>query len=64
MFINIPSTGEDIIYGTADGKLGLVKISESSAVSKWEIENDKKKGGILSFLIMISNIVFLVCLFY
>ncbi|XP_062380386.1 Bardet-Biedl syndrome 7 protein [Sardina pilchardus] len=39
--------GEEVLYGTADGKLGLVKITESSPVSKWEINNDKRKGGIL-----------------
>ncbi|KAG5263942.1 hypothetical protein AALO_G00270370 [Alosa alosa] len=39
--------GEEVLYGTTDGKLGLVKITESSPVSKWEINNDKRKGGIL-----------------
>ncbi|XP_012687719.1 Bardet-Biedl syndrome 7 protein [Clupea harengus] len=39
--------GEEVLYGTADGKLGLVKITESSHVSKWEINNDKRRGGIL-----------------
>ncbi|KAM6953513.1 BBSome complex member BBS7 [Aplochiton taeniatus] len=38
---------EDVLYGTADGKLGLVKIGESSSASKWEIDNEKKKGGVL-----------------
>uniref|UniRef100_A0A668AFL5 Bardet-Biedl syndrome 7 protein homolog n=1 Tax=Myripristis murdjan TaxID=586833 RepID=A0A668AFL5_9TELE len=40
-------SGEDVLYGTADGKIGLIQIGESSAVPKWEIDNDKKKGGIL-----------------
>ncbi|XP_044219978.1 Bardet-Biedl syndrome 7 protein isoform X1 [Thunnus albacares] len=39
--------GEEILYGTTDGKIGLVQIGESSAATKWEIDNDKKKGGIL-----------------
>ncbi|XP_029021713.1 Bardet-Biedl syndrome 7 protein isoform X2 [Betta splendens] len=39
--------GEEILFGTTDGKIGLVHIGEHSAVSKWEIDNDKKKGGIL-----------------
>ncbi|XP_062331811.1 Bardet-Biedl syndrome 7 protein [Osmerus eperlanus] len=38
---------EDILYGTVDGKLGLVKMTDSCAISKWEIDNDKKKGGVL-----------------
>uniref|UniRef100_A0A8C3G0S7 Bardet-Biedl syndrome 7 protein homolog n=1 Tax=Cyclopterus lumpus TaxID=8103 RepID=A0A8C3G0S7_CYCLU len=41
------STGEEILYGTTDGKIGLVQIGESAAAIKWEIDNDKKKGGIL-----------------
>jgi len=34
--------GEDILYGTTDGKIGLLKIGESSALSQWEIDNDMK----------------------
>ncbi|CAI5653038.1 BBSome complex member BBS7 isoform X1 [Oreochromis niloticus] len=41
------SLGEEILYGTTDGKIGLVEIGEHSAATKWEIDNDKKKGGIL-----------------
>ncbi|XP_034037925.1 Bardet-Biedl syndrome 7 protein [Thalassophryne amazonica] len=39
--------GEELLYGTTDGKIGLVQIGEHSAVPKWELDNDKKKGGIL-----------------
>lgn len=39
------SLGEEILYGTTDGKIGLVEIGERSAATKWEIDNDKKKGG-------------------
>ncbi|XP_034454534.1 Bardet-Biedl syndrome 7 protein [Hippoglossus hippoglossus] len=39
--------GEDVLFGTTDGKIGLVQIGEQSAATKWEIDNDKKKGGIL-----------------
>ncbi|KAK6298582.1 hypothetical protein J4Q44_G00316370 [Coregonus suidteri] len=41
------TNGEDILYGTVDGKLGLIRITDSSSSSKWEIDNDKKKGGVL-----------------
>lgn len=40
-------TGDEILYGTTDGKIGLLQIEESYATAKWEIDNDKKKGGIL-----------------
>ncbi|CDQ81478.1 unnamed protein product [Oncorhynchus mykiss] len=41
------TNGEDILYGTVDGKLGLIRITDSSSSSKWEIDNEKKKGGVL-----------------
>ncbi|KAI1883698.1 hypothetical protein AGOR_G00234230 [Albula goreensis] len=37
----------EVLYGTADGKLGLVKINETSSDQRWELDNEKKKGGIL-----------------
>ncbi|OXB56579.1 hypothetical protein ASZ78_013753 [Callipepla squamata] len=40
-------SGEEIVYGTSDGKLGLVQITGSAPVPKWEIKNEKKRGGIL-----------------
>ncbi|XP_063046463.1 Bardet-Biedl syndrome 7 protein [Engraulis encrasicolus] len=39
--------GDEVLYGTADGKLGLVQIMDSSPVFKWGINNEKRKGGIL-----------------
>ncbi|XP_072192025.1 BBSome complex member BBS7 isoform X2 [Excalfactoria chinensis] len=40
-------SGEEIVYGTSDGKLGLIQITGSASVPKWEIENEKRRGGIL-----------------
>ncbi|XP_042548952.1 Bardet-Biedl syndrome 7 protein isoform X2 [Dipodomys spectabilis] len=40
-------SGEDLVFGTLDGKLGLIQITASKPVHKWEIQNDKKRGGIL-----------------
>ncbi|RXN26856.1 Bardet-Biedl syndrome 7 [Labeo rohita] len=39
--------GEAVLYGTADGKLGLVQITKSGPVTSWELDNEKKKGGVL-----------------
>ncbi|XP_052005898.1 Bardet-Biedl syndrome 7 protein isoform X2 [Xyrauchen texanus] len=39
--------GEEVLYGTADGKLGLVQITKSGPVTSWELDNEKKKGGVL-----------------
>ncbi|XP_033015685.1 Bardet-Biedl syndrome 7 protein isoform X2 [Lacerta agilis] len=40
-------SGEEVLFGTSDGKIGLVEISGVSPVEKWKIENEKKRGGIL-----------------
>ncbi|KTG31528.1 hypothetical protein cypCar_00003754, partial [Cyprinus carpio] len=39
--------GEEVLYGTADGKLGLVQITKSGPITSWELDNEKKKGGVL-----------------
>ncbi|KAM9795580.1 BBSome complex member BBS7 [Neosynchiropus ocellatus] len=39
--------GEQVLFGTTDGKIGLLQIGEKEAATKWEIDNDKKKGGVL-----------------
>nr|XP_057920584.1 Bardet-Biedl syndrome 7 protein isoform X1 [Doryrhamphus excisus] len=39
--------GEDILYGTTDGRIGLVQIGETTAATKWKIDSVGKKGGIL-----------------
>ncbi|PWA18628.1 hypothetical protein CCH79_00005567, partial [Gambusia affinis] len=38
---------EEVLYGTTDGKIGLVQIGDCDAATKWEIGNEKRKGGIL-----------------
>ncbi|XP_030335196.1 Bardet-Biedl syndrome 7 protein [Strigops habroptila] len=40
-------SGEEIVYGTSDGKLGLTQITGTKPVPKCEVGNDKKRGGIL-----------------
>ncbi|XP_054419498.1 Bardet-Biedl syndrome 7 protein isoform X1 [Pteronotus mesoamericanus] len=39
-------SGEDLVFGTSDGKLGLTQITASKPVHKWEIRNEKKRGGV------------------
>ncbi|KAK1175356.1 hypothetical protein AOXY_G3052 [Acipenser oxyrinchus oxyrinchus] len=48
--INNAKEGEiedELLYGTTDGKLGLVQVTDTSPVYKWEVTNQKKRGGIL-----------------
>ncbi|XP_072170884.1 BBSome complex member BBS7-like [Diadema setosum] len=39
--------GEEVLYGTSDGKIGLVQLNRVSPNHKWEIPNEKGSGGIL-----------------
>lgn len=41
-------SGEDLVFGTSDGKLGLVQITSSKPIHKWELRNNKKRGGTFS----------------
>ena len=38
--------GRDILYGTSDGKIGLVEIGPEEPLPKWEIPNDKRLAGV------------------
>ncbi|XP_034627715.1 Bardet-Biedl syndrome 7 protein [Trachemys scripta elegans] len=40
-------SGEELLFGTSDGKVGLIQVSSASPVHKWEVRNEKKRGGIL-----------------
>ncbi|XP_038625212.1 Bardet-Biedl syndrome 7 protein isoform X1 [Tachyglossus aculeatus] len=40
-------SGEEVVFGTSDGKLGVIQITATTPVHKWEIQNEKKRGGIL-----------------
>lgn len=45
---DVGSEGKGIIYGTSDGKIGLVQIGSSAPEHIWEIPNDKQYGDVLS----------------
>ncbi|XP_071950481.1 BBSome complex member BBS7-like [Antedon mediterranea] len=38
--------GDEVLYGTSDGKIGFVEIGREHPIHKWEISNDKRRGGI------------------
>ncbi|XP_070391048.1 BBSome complex member BBS7-like isoform X2 [Dermacentor albipictus] len=39
-------TGKDVVYGTSDGKIGLLSIDKPSQVPVWEIENPNGGGSV------------------
>lgn len=40
------ANGREILYGTSDGKIGLMELSLDEPVPKWELPNEKKLSGI------------------
>ncbi|KAK8780001.1 hypothetical protein V5799_018658 [Amblyomma americanum] len=39
-------TGKDVLYGTSDGKVGLLSIDKSSQTPVWEIDNPNGAGSV------------------
>ncbi|XP_060601022.1 Bardet-Biedl syndrome 7 protein homolog isoform X2 [Ruditapes philippinarum] len=39
--------GTEILFGTADGRVGLVHIGRDQPNHRWELPNDKRNGGVL-----------------
>jgi Bardet-Biedl syndrome 7 protein len=39
-------TGREVLYGTSDGKCGLIELSLEEPIPKWELNNEKRLGGI------------------
>lgn len=41
-------SGEEVLYGTSDGKVGMIQLGRHSPNHKWEIPNEKRNGGVLA----------------
>ena len=39
-------TGREVIYGTSDGKVGLMELSLEEPIPRWELANEKRLAGI------------------
>ena len=39
-------SNDEVLYGTFDGKVGLVKLGIEAPVHRWDLTNDKRLGGI------------------
>jgi Bardet-Biedl syndrome 7 protein len=39
-------SGCELLYGTSDGKVGLIEIGVDEPTPKWELPNEKKLGGV------------------
>jgi Bardet-Biedl syndrome 7 protein len=38
--------GRELLYGTSDGKVGLIEIGIDEPAPKWELSNEKKLAGV------------------
>ena len=39
-------TGREVIYGTSDGKVGLIELGVDEPIPKWELANEKRLAGV------------------
>ncbi|KAK7486998.1 hypothetical protein BaRGS_00021814 [Batillaria attramentaria] len=39
--------GNEVLYGTSDGRVGVVQIGKLAPTHRWEMPNEKRSGGIL-----------------
>ena len=40
--------GQEVLYGTQNGKIGLVKLTPTEPSYRWDMLNERKHGGITS----------------
>lgn len=40
--------GEEVLYGTQNGKMGLVKLQPSEPSYRWDMLNERRYGGVAS----------------
>lgn len=38
--------GREMLYGTSDGKVGLIELGLEEPIPKWELPNDKRLSGV------------------
>ena len=46
VFLISGDDGQEVLYGTQNGKMGLVKLTVSEPSYRWDMLNEKKYGGI------------------
>ena len=39
-------TGREILFGTSDGKIGLIELGLEEPLPKWELTNEKRLAGV------------------
>ena len=39
-------SGREVIYGTSDGKIGMLEMGADEPLPKWELANEKRLAGV------------------
>ena len=37
--------GEEVLYGTQNGRVGLVQVGPEEPLYRWDLDNEKREGG-------------------
>jgi Bardet-Biedl syndrome 7 protein len=40
-------TGREVLYGTSDGKCGLIELGLDEPLPKWELSNEKRLSNLI-----------------
>ena len=47
VYIHLPGAyGDEVLYGTLNGKMGLVKLEAQEPTHRWDMLNERHYGGI------------------
>ena len=46
LFFFLGADAQEVLYGTQNGKIGLVKLTPSEPCYRWDMLNERKHGGI------------------
>lgn len=41
----VGDNGEEVLYGTQNGRVGLVQVGPEEPLYRWDLDNDKREGG-------------------
>ena len=44
-FLSLGEDGEEVLYGTQNGRVGLVHVGPKEPLYRWDLDNEKREGG-------------------
>ena len=43
--LSLGESGEEVLYGTQNGRVGLVQVGPDEPLYRWDLDNEKREGG-------------------